>query len=260
MSTFGQSRLLLCVVLAALYGSLAMPAPAQASYLGRGLTLSRSQWELGFGLGLGRQPEVLGLGLNLELGYGLTSSTEMRLRTGVRFGSEGRRTQADHYGRPYETETYNTGGDSIANPEIGFRFLLTRGGGTVELALDARFMLPVGSDLGLMFGVPLSLRLGSSVRLDTGLFVPFQLNDGDHSTVLSFPLHLFFRLDGGTSLGVLTGIRYYDGNQESIPLGFAIGRQVTWDAELRLWMLFPDVSHSGAARVFGAGAGLYVTF
>lgn len=239
---------------------LVAPAPAQASYMGRGLTLSRSQWELGLGLGLGREPNILGLGLNLELGYGLTSSTEMRLRTGMRFGSEGRHTQADRYGRPYETETYHTGSDSIANPEVGFRFLLTRGGGTVELALDARFMLPVGSDLGLLFGVPLSLRLGPSFRLDTGLFVPFQLNDGDRSTILSFPLHFYFRLGSGTSLGILTGIQYYDGHRETIPLGFAIGRQVTWDAELRLWILFPDVSHQGAARVFGGGAGLYVTF
>src|SRR5262245_19314316 len=105
-------------------------AAAHAGYITDSINLPRDRFELGIGLGYGHLDVsgYDGLGLNLELGYGLTSALELRLRTGLRFGDAGRATQADRYGRPVETETYNGGYDSLANPEIGMQFNLVRGG------------------------------------------------------------------------------------------------------------------------------------
>ena len=247
-------------------GSLAGGAgrSAQArSYVNQGLNLPGGTAELGVGLGLGHrqvgdETDYTGLGLNLEFGYGLRSDIELRLRTGLRFGNAGRLTDADAYGRPVETETYYTGGDTLANPEIGLRYNLVRGG-TAEVALDGRVILPIDDELGVLVGLPVAFHLARA-RIDTGLYVPILFGDDDTYTQISLPLHLWFKLDGGTFLGVLTGVLFHDGGGESVPFGVGGGTSLAYDADLRFWFLFPDVSEEGSAKSFGLGAGLYVTF
>lgn len=249
------------VVVAVLAGNLLGARPAQAaSFINRGLTLPASAFELGLGLGLGHADAIdyTGLGVNMELGYGINHKLELRMRTGLRFGLEGRVTNADYFGHPVETESYNPGGETLRNPEIGLRIDMVNGG-TAELALDARMYLPVDGDFGFLFGVPIALHLGSRVRIDTGLFIPIILSDNTNVEI-SLPIHLWFRLDGGTFLGPMTGVRFHDGGGESVPFGIGAGTSLAYDADLRFWLLFPNIDDGGADDYWGTGIGLYVTF
>src|SRR4051794_24634200 len=93
--------------------ALALPsAPALAApWVHRPITLPRSDWAIDLGLGIGHldEPDATGLGLNLEASAGVTSFVQLGIRTGLRFGRDGRATQADVYGRTFETETYGYG-------------------------------------------------------------------------------------------------------------------------------------------------------
>ena len=167
------------------------------------ITLPSSQWELGLGLGIGHEDlpapleDITGLGLNLELRGGLTSSLQLGLRTGIRLGSEGRLTQADRFGRAFETETYGTGIDSFANPEISLRQALLRTE-AVGLALEGRLYLPLedGTELGIMVALPLHLHLSDNTRFDSGIYVPIFFTD-PATRVISFPFQLWFQANDG---------------------------------------------------------------
>jgi hypothetical protein len=232
-----------------------IPQRAQAAaYVNRPLTLARSQVTLDFGLGLGHAGDLNGVGFNLELHAGLTPRLELGIRTGIRAGIDGRFTQADYYGRTFETETYGTDHRTVANPELSLRYSLVRGP-VVDVALDARLYIPIeGTAAGIMLAVPIALRLSSTVRLDTGVYVPIIFNS-PADALASFPAHLWFQLDR-LALGFLTGIRV--SGDVGVPLGVGINYAVSWDADLRFWFLFPDVNHT--TEVFGGGVGLQVRF
>ena len=238
-----------------------LAAPAQAGYATDAMNLRRDNFELGLGLGYGHRNAsgYNGVGINFELGYGLTSALELRLRSGLRLSDGGRATQADRYGRPVEMETYNAGNDTLANPEIGLLFSLVRGG-TAEIALDSRVTLPFDGDLGLLLGLPIHLRLGNSVRLDTGLYLPMVFSEPETRIDLSVPIELWFKLGGGSFVGPITGVYLHDGGGKSVPFGIGAGTPLAYDAEVRFWLLFEDVNHSDSAKDFGAGVGLYVLF
>jgi hypothetical protein len=255
------SRLFPVVFFALLAVSGSAPARA-ASFVDRGIVLPNGGFELQLGLGLGHDSrpanDATGLGLNLELAYGLTSQVQFGFRTGIRMGSEGQATRADEFGRPFETETFGTAWDQIANPELSFRFALLRG--AASLALDTRLYLPVedGSSLGIMIGLPVMLRIGGSARLDSGFFVPVIFSD-ETDTWVSIPLHLWFEVDRGFMLGPITGVRFHNGDTQ-VPLGFGLGFSLAPAVELRTWLLFPDVSEEGSAKNFGVGAGFSFLF
>jgi hypothetical protein len=249
--------------LAALLGLgvwLAAGPAAATSPVGRSLNLSANTFELGLGAGIGHTEPIdyTGLGLNFELGYGINSNLELRVRTGLRFGTAGRVTDADRYGRPVETETYNLGDEAIANPEVGLRFSLLRGG-TAEIALDGKIYLPISGSFGVMVGLPVALHLGARLRLDTGLFVPIIFSDPTNTEV-SIPLHLWIRLQGGSFVGPITGVVFPDGGGSRVPLGVGVGTALSYDADLRFWVLSLDVSGGNSQHELGAGVGLYVTF
>jgi hypothetical protein len=250
------------VVAAALLSITGLPAPASAaSYASRPVNLPNGVFELGLGLGIahaefGPSTDYTGLGVNLEVGYGLNSRLELRFRTGLRFGDDGRITDADYFGRPVQTETHrHLGGETLANPELGLRFSLDRGG-TAEVALDTRLIIPVDGDVGVLIGIPLALHL-QRIRLDTGLYIPITFTDNTQVD-FSIPLHLWIRLDSGTFLGPMTGVYFHDGGDESVPFGIGAGTSLAYDADLRFWFLFPDVDV--ASDWWGTGVGLYVTF
>ena len=89
-----------------------------------------------------------GFGMNLEIAGGVTHDLELGLRTGVRFDDDGQATQADRYGRPFDTETYGTGFDRMANPELRLRWTVARGS-NVLLGLETRAYLPIEAGLAL---------------------------------------------------------------------------------------------------------------
>ena len=240
-------------------GAFVRPASAH-SFAQRSLTLPSSAFELGLGLGLAHLDVIdyTGLGINLEVGYGLSSSLELRFRTGLRLGESARVINADYYGRPVETETYNLGNDTVANPQLGLRFQLARSQ-AVELALDTHAILPLDGDFGLLVGLPIALRLGDRLRLDTGLYLPIIFTD-DTRVDISVPFHLWIKVNPSLFLGPITGVYFYDSGGKAVPFGFGVGSSISYDAEVRFWLLFPDVSQDGGAKNFGLGVGLYVLF
>jgi hypothetical protein len=242
--------------------SFARPASAH-SWGSRALTLPGSTFELGLGLGLGHLDiaERTGLGVNLELGYGITSGVELRFRTGLRLGENGRVVDGDYFGRPFYTETYNLGADTIANPQLGLRISAVRSG-SLDLGIDAHVIFPLDddTDLGMLLGLPLAVRLGDRLRLDTGLFLPIRLTEPDTTVDISIPFHVWIKVNPSTTLGPLTGVYFYDGGGRGVPFGFGVGSSIAYDAEVRFWLLFSDISNDESRQNFGVGAGLYVLF
>jgi hypothetical protein len=251
---------------AALVVGLRAPrAQAAAEWIYRPLTLPRGDIALDLGLGFGREPTMTGstdgFGMNLEIAGGITHDLELGFRTGVRFDDGGQATQADSYGRPFETETYGTDHDRMANPELRLRWTVARGS-NVLLGLGTRAFLPIeaGSRFGLMFEMPVAFRLGS-VRIDTGLYVPIIFARPDTQTVVSIPIHLWIQASSTFWLGPLFGLRIENpGGHDAYPLGFGIGSALSRQIDLRAWFLFPDIGKDQGARSFGAGVALQIRF
>src|SRR4051812_31119984 len=155
----------------------ARPVSAAPPWVDRPITLPRLVFAGDAGFGIAHQrftrQDSTGGGLNLETGFGITDRVEIGLRTGLRFGHDGRALQADAFGRTLFTETYGTNGDAIANPELRVRWAVYRGP-IVEVGLDGRLYMPVeqGSRAGVMFGVPLAFHVASFMRIDTGVYIP----------------------------------------------------------------------------------------
>jgi hypothetical protein len=245
------------------------PAHAEAPWVYRSIVLPRGAVALDLGLGLGHEPEgppdsgsITGFGLNLALSGSITHELEVGVRTGFRLDDNGQVTRADSYGRPFETETYGTNNDRVANPEVHLRWAVARGS-AAELGLELRAYLPIenGSSFGLMFGLPIVLRAGA-IRIDTGLYVPVIFTSPDTQTVVSVPVHLWIQATRTLWLGPLFGLRVVSGNgsHDEYPLGFGIGSALTRTLDLRTWILFPDISQNEAARTFGAGVALQIRF
>jgi len=240
-------------------------ASAAAPWIYRGLTLPSHDVALDFGLGYGHAPaepdDIDGWGLNLELRAGITHTFELGFRMGFRLDNGGRYTQADYWGRPFETETYGTVADSVSNPEIKFRWSVARSY-AAELGLELRAYLPIeaGSRFGFMVGLPIALR-GGIVRLDTGLFVPVIFYP-QTLTVVSIPLHIWIQAAHNVWLGPLLGLRVENqyGSHTAYPLGFGLGLQTARNVDLRTWFLFPDMNRDAAARWWGVGVGIEVRF
>jgi hypothetical protein len=239
-------------------------AAAASPWIYRGLTLPRHDIALDFGLGYGHANadpnEVDGFGLNLELRAGVTHNFELGFRMGFRLDEGGQLTQADRYGRPFDTETYGTLGDRVSNPELRFRWSVARGY-AAELGIELRAYLPIenGSRFGFMFGLPIALRAGP-IRFDTGLYVPVIFYERTETKV-SVPLHIWIQASYNFWLGPLLGLRFESpGGHTAYPLGFGLGWQASRAVDLRTWFLFPDMNQNAAARTYGLGIALEVRF
>jgi hypothetical protein len=242
-------------------------AQAAPAWIYRSIVLPHGDVALDFGLGLGRAPtgngrDFTGWGMNLAISGGLTSELEIGLRTGARLDLDGQATRADSYGRPFETEAYGTGGDRMANPELHLRWSVARGA-VAQLGLELRAYMPfeTGTRFGLMFGLPIALRLGA-VRFDTGIYVPVVFNQPTWSAV-SVPVHIWIQASPTLWLGPLFGVRVVNdpgGSHDEYPLGFGLGSALSHAVDLRAWMLWPQISGPQAGRTFGAGLALQVRF
>jgi hypothetical protein len=245
------------------------PAPsaeAAPSWVYRDLVLPRGDISLDLGFGLGHAPippdrSVSGFGLNLEIAGGIGNDVELGVRAGFRLDDGGQSTQADSYGRPFQTETYGTRDDRVANPEVHVRWAVSRGS-AFELGTELRAYLPTeaGSRFGFMLGVPFSLR-GGALRIDTGVYVPVIFYDPNR-TVVSVPVHLWIQATHLLWLGPLFGVRVVNqnGSHTEYPLGFGLGSALSRSIDLRTWLLFPDMNRHQAARWWGVGLALQLRF
>jgi hypothetical protein len=265
------------VGLASFLGALALASPAEAAppWVDRGITLPRFGLSLDAGLGIAHfsvpDPAAhspTGAGLNLEGAFGITSNLEIGLRTGVRLGDDAKFLQADRYGRLFDTETYGTGVDTFANPEFHIRGRLINVH-ILELGLEGRAYLPfeTGTRFGVMFGVPVALHFGGTVRLDTGVYVPVIFYNNT-ATVVSIPGRLWIQATDRFWLGPITAIHIYSGpplvpfsrNDADVLIGFGLGYQISRFADFKTQLIFPRINGDAAARLFGFGVGIGLNF
>jgi hypothetical protein len=246
-------------------------ARAAPRFVERPTTLPRLVFAGNVGLGVahdrfrgGPAPigDVVGAGMNLEVALGVSDRVELGLRTGVRFGADGRRVQADNYARTLWTETYGVGTDVVANPEMRVRWAVYRAK-VVEVALDWRLFLPVEqapvpSRAGIMFGVPLAFHLGSICRIDTGVYLPVIFTSPTVYRGLTIPGYFWFQPSERLWLGPMIATRFLNPGpgpyDAQLLVGLGVGYQVSGAVDLK-WQLFvPDVTR-GRSDTFGAGFG-----
>ena len=248
----------------------ATPALAAPPWVDRDLTLPRHDWAFDVGLGVGHDdPGPLatrtGVGANFEMGVGLTDRLELGVRGGMRFGDDAKAVHADEFGRLYDRETFNTYGDTFANPEVRLRGALVRGE-VFELALEGRVTMPWGHDwrLGAEFGVPMAFHIGNKVRIDAGVYVPVVFESPAVVTV-SLPVDVWFQVSQKVWLGPLLGFHhdhqdFVDNGRpgfdhDGISLGFGLGVQLTRAIDFKTMVLFPDLNENNGGGHFGLGAG-----
>lgn len=264
-----RNRTALAGALLALVGSLIdSDAEAAERWIDRPMTLRRLVFAGDVGLGLGhnrfyRGPlgdlSRTGLGMNLEGGLGVTDRLELGFRTGIRFGDDGRATGADYYGRTLWTETYGTGGDTVANPELRIRWI-AYSGSVAEVGLDGRVFLPVEANtrFGLMFGVPLAFHVSDLLRIDTGAYIPVVFYRPAFNG-LSIPAYFWFQTSEKLWLGPMAQLRFIDQgggpHDAHLLVGFGLGYQVASSVDLKTMILFPAIDND-VVRQFGAGFGV----
>ena len=216
------------------------------------LVLPNERLQLGIGFGLVHRdpPDLTGIGFNIEAKYGLGGGTELGFRTAVR-SDDGRATRADVFARPTDYETFGTGGDTFANPELRIRQAVTS-----AIALEARAYVPFDGPFGFMLAAPLHLS-GGNLALHSGVYVPLIFASGGTQSFVSIPAHLWFNASGAWYIGLLTGARLSNpGSDWSIPMGVGFDRTLSQASDLVMWFLFPDITRDGAAKQFGAGVAL----
>ena len=253
---------------------VAVRADAAPPWVERGLTLPQFGVAFDAGLGIAHvtgngnpdNPDRTGPGLNLDLDFGITHNLEIGLRTGVRFGDDAKATQADRYGRLFDTETYGTGGDLFANPEFLIRGRLVNVR-VFELALEGRVYLPFeqGTYPGMMFGVPMRFHLGGIARIDLGLYVPVIFTPRDVTDVVSIPAQFWFQPTDRFFIGPMTGLRFLHfpgpaNDRTDVLFGLGLGYQVSRFADIKTDFLFPRINGTPAGREFGFGFGVGLTF
>ncbi|MBX3232795.1 MAG: hypothetical protein KIT84_43740 [Labilithrix sp.] len=259
-------RLLLAAVIAA---GLFAPRSSDAAerWVDRPMTLHRLVFAGDVGLGVGHTdtnltPSITGAGLNLEGALGVTDNLELGLRTGIRFGDDGRFTGADGYGRTLWTETYGTGSDTFANPELRVRWV-AYSGSIAEVGLDGRVFLPVesGTRFGMMFGVPLAFHASDFLRIDTGAYIPVISRSGGAFNGVTMPGYFWFQTSEKLWLGPMAAIRIIDpggpfGDHDvNLLAGFGLGYQALQMLDLKFQVFAPAIDEVGLDIIgFGFGA------
>jgi hypothetical protein len=239
-----------------------VPATASASLFHRPLILPRGDWAVGLGLGVSRfdapspTPDTYGFGFNLELRASPNEGVQIGVRTGIRTGSDGQKYRADQYGRAFDTETFATGTDPVANPEASLQFAaLDRP--RLSLSVQVRLYLPVEKDteLGALLGAPLQIRLTRSLCIDTAAY--FLIVDTNPiATAVIAPVQLWLER-GPLAVGLLSGVRRYNRPQHTeILVGLGVNLAATVNFDVRLWALMPNVNGRAARRNMGAGVGV----
>lgn len=244
----------------------ASDASAAPPYVTRPMTLPRHDFagDVGLGVGIIRldppNDNVTGAGANLEGAFGITENVELGVRAGVRFGNEGRFSQADHYARTLWTETYGTNyRDSVGNPEVRVRWNFFSGS-VVEVGLDWRLYLPTEMRAGGMFGVPLHFRIGNFMKIETGPYLP-TLFTSPALVALTIPGYFWFQVSEAVWLGPMVSARFRiapdGGDRTSFLAGFGLGVQVHRAVDLKTMILFPTLDDDDrATRFWGGGFGV----
>ena len=256
---------------------------AAEPWIDRPISLPTLHASADLGLGFGQTTTVdsngktgssWGSGSNIEAAVGLPILGEVGVRTGLRFGDNGKASHADEYGRLFDKETNSTsaGNDSVANPEIYLRGTLLSLE-LVEVGLETRFTIPAadGSHFGWTPGVPVRIHLPHMARIDTGVYVPITFGDDTFYNV-DIPAALWFQFDD-LFVGPIAGLRFNhiphgdltgDDNHADLRLGVGGGYTVAGFIDLKAQLYAASVNHApGNASWtdtigFGFGVGIRV--
>ena len=238
-------------------------ASAEPPWVDRHVVLPEHDWAFDLGMGIAHDyappQNPTGVGFDFEGAVSPVDRLEIGVRTGVRIGDDGRATQADAYGRLFDRQTFGTFHDVVADPEIRVRGALLRGN-IVEVGAEGRLFLPVeqGSEVGILFGVPLLFHLGEVARIDTGLYVPVVFESPVDAS-LSAPVDVWFQATRKLWLGPMTGFVYdFTSRHADVPLGLGLGYQVVRNVDLKAEFLFPALNDTQGAQTFGVGFGMQV--
>jgi hypothetical protein len=270
----GKARLVGWAVGAAAF-ALAPYASAAPEWVDRGLTMRQFGVSIDAGLGLAHTEGADGAtggGMNLEGAFGILDNLELGLRTGVRLGdAQAKALQADQYARLFDLESYGTGRDLFANPELR---LLGRALdlSVFELGVEGRVYLPFedGTRFSFMFGVPMRMHVGRILRIDTGIYVPVVFYENAAGTTsnavsVNLPAEFWFQVTRSLFLGPLVEFR---ANNDDVPsadhgagvlLGFGLGYQISRFADLKTDFVFPRVNGNPGPD-FGVGLGIGLHF
>jgi hypothetical protein len=260
-----MNRIPVLVAAAATLAVALVPQSVSAAppWVDRHLTMPGGDWAFDFGLGIAHVPAPdSAVGINLEMAVAPADIVELGVRTGLRFGDQFERDMApDQYGRLFDRQYFNGGGDVLANPEFRVRVAPLRGP-VVDLAIEGRIIIPLYTpDAGLEPGLPLAFHLGDRVRLDTGVWIPIFVGPNPQSFPgFSAPLDIWIQITHRLWLGPMTGLSFARiGDRPSdaaFSLGFGLGYQITHAVDFKTMFLFPALNED--ARFFGLGAGVQI--
>jgi hypothetical protein len=259
--------------------AIAASAAAAPEWVDRGLTMRQFGVSIDVGLGLAHDEvaAVTGAGVNIEGAFGILDNLEIGLRTGIRFGDDlVKPLQADQYGRLFDLETYGTGADLFANPELR---LLGRvlDLSVFELGVEGRVYIPFedGTRFSFMVGLPMRFHVARILRIDTGIYMPVifyrNANGGTSNAVsVNAPLEFWFQVTRHLFLGPLLEFRVnndnlpFDADHEAgVLLGFGLGYQISRFADFKTSFLLPRLNgdygpnYPGPDFAFGIGLGLH---
>ena len=226
----------------------------------------------GFGVGVLSYPGpsnntlgLVGTGLNAAGALGVGRGFEVTARVGLRLDDTGRGLRADEVARGLETPTFGTGLSTLANPELGARWLARRWR-WLELGAVDRFVFPTPSDPDItdIIGVWASAHVARIARADLDLegVLSWQSFSAGYVLLPAFvaPLRLWVNLTRGLFAGLVLAPRYYGATQYTsstleMPLGAVIGYRIhACDTILGGYLI--DVVNDGTDRT---GAGLLVS-
>jgi len=248
---------------------------AASEWVDRGLTMPQLGVSFDLGVGVAHTNGAAadtGVGLNLEAALGILDNLQISLRAGLRMGGGAKATQADAQGRLFDLETYGTGGDLFANPELRVLGRLLDLS-VVELGLEGRLYVPfeTGTRTSFLLGVPLRLHFGRIVRIDTGVYVPvifYDIGGGPVANAVSanIPVAVWFQATRRFFVGPLAEIRANNDDAAlgidraaGVLLGLGLGYQISQFADFKASFDFPRLNGSPGPD-FGAGAGLGLHF
>jgi hypothetical protein len=205
-----------------------------------------------------------GLGFNAEGSIGIIEHLTVGARViGLNFSEDSKVSEASAYASAFDLQNvypFFSGADTFANPALWGRYQFVDMP-NVEVGVEARIFVPFaeGTRVGLMGGVPVSIHLPGSFRLDTGGFVAI----GAYDPVLFYfhiPAQAWFNVTDKLFLGPITGLSvasYANNTTTSINLGFGIGYSVLPQMDIKVLPIYwPGINNDNGASNFGMSAGV----
>jgi hypothetical protein len=238
-------------------------------WIERGITMQSDTGvaaDLGLGFGhasfltvSGVDRNASGFGLNFDAVVGLRRTVDLGVRFGLRFGDEASVARADYYGRAGDRETYLAlGFKSVANPELRGRFRVLDKE-SFALAVEGRFLVPLNNGATVMLGAPIQLRTGTSMRIDTGMFVPLTFAEAKTYVSVSVPVRAWYQISESFFAGPLTGLRINSvkGREIDVPLGIGVGVSIHRTIDLKGDFYLNRVNNGFREFGFGIGIGFH---